>query len=127
MNRKCFLFPCNQCRLCNLRLRKELVKPAQSTLIRTLRQLLQCHLCVNKYPSSPKRAVSEYVSLKLRKTEYANLHFKDSIFDSYVDLDLEEDVVDFLRELSRGLRFVLLEFDEEVGDVGDVEEFVGIV
>lgn len=50
--------------------------------------------CVNKYPSSPKRAVSEYVSLKLRKTEYASLHFKDSIFDSYVDLDLEEDVVD---------------------------------
>ena len=41
------------------------------------------------------------------------------IFEDIVGVE-EEDVVDFLRELSRGLRFVLLEFDEEVGDVGDV-------
>ena len=51
---------------------------------------------------------------------------EDLIFEDIVGVE-EEDVVDFLRELSRGLRFVLLEFDEEVGDVGDVEEFVGIV
>ena len=51
---------------------------------------------------------------------------EDLIFEDIVGVE-EEDVVDFLRELSRGLRFVLFEFNDEVGDVGDVEEFVGIV
>ena len=45
---------------------------------------------VTKFTNIPKRAVSDYLCVKLRKLSYCNLHFKDSIFESYTDLDLEE-------------------------------------
>ena len=59
--------------------------------------------CVNKYPNTPKRAVSMYVSMKMMKNEYIDLHFKDSIFDSYVDFDeQQEEVVIDLTETTQG-------------------------
>lgn len=61
--------------------------------------------CITKYPNSPKRAVSAYVATKMMKNEFIDLHFKDSLFDTYVDLDLKEDVVD--------LRTVSYESDEQ--------------
>ena len=50
--------------------------------------------CINKYPNSPKRAVAMYVSMKMMKNNYIDLHFKDSIFDTYVDLDVAEEIID---------------------------------
>ena len=46
---------------------------------------------------------------------------EDLIFDDVVGVE-GDDVVDFVRELSWGFRFVLFEFDDEVGDVCDVEQ-----
>ena len=49
--------------------------------------------CVNKNTNSPKRAVSVYMNLKMTKNEYADLRFKDSMYDVIVDLDLKEETV----------------------------------
>ena len=49
--------------------------------------------CVNKNTNSPKRAVSVYMNLKMTKNEYADLRFKDSMYDVFVDLDLKEETV----------------------------------
>ena len=49
--------------------------------------------CVNKNTNSPKRAVSVYMNLKMTKNEYADLRFKDSMYDIIVDLDLKEETV----------------------------------
>ena len=49
--------------------------------------------CVNKNTNSPKRAVSVYMNLKMTKNEYADLRFKDSMYDVFVDLDLKEEPV----------------------------------
>ncbi len=46
---------------------------------------------INKYPKFPKKAIAEYIAIKMKKLEYCNLHFKDSIFESYVDLDLQDE------------------------------------
>ena len=57
--------------------------------------------CINKYPNSAKRAVAAYVATKMMKKDYIDLHFKDSIFDAFVDLDLKEEVTD-LNKVTQG-------------------------
>ena len=49
--------------------------------------------CVNKNTNSPKLSVSVFVNLKMTKNEYADLRFKDSMYDVIVDLDLKEETV----------------------------------
>ena len=58
--------------------------------------------CINKYPNSPKRAVAAYITTKMMKNEYIDLHFKDSLFDTFVDLDLKEDVTVDLKSATQG-------------------------
>ena len=58
--------------------------------------------CINKYPNSPKRAVAAYITTKMMKNEYIDLHFKDSIFEAFVDLDLKEDTTIDLNQVTQG-------------------------
>ena len=58
--------------------------------------------CINKYPNSPKRAVAAYITTKMMKNEYIDLHFKDSIFEVFVDLDLKEDTTIDLNQVTQG-------------------------
>ena len=58
--------------------------------------------CINKYPNSPKRAVAAYITTKMMKNEYIDLHFKDSIFETFVDLDLKEDTTIDLNQVTQG-------------------------
>ena len=58
--------------------------------------------CIDKYPNSPKRAVAAYITTKMMKNEYIDLHFKDSIFETFVDLDLKEDTTIDLNQVTQG-------------------------
>ena len=51
---------------------------------------------LEKHPEKPKMVISYYFSIKMKKKEYRDLHFVDSIFDAFKDLEevgiLEEEV-----------------------------------
>ena len=61
---------------------------------------------LEKYPDKPKMVISHYFTVKMRKKEYQDLHFVDSIFEAYEDLEevgvLEEETIDLSETFEPG-------------------------
>lgn len=63
--------------------------------------------CLEKHANKPKMALSYYFNIKMKKKEYKDLHFIDSVFEAYEDLDEvgileEEETIDLSENFKPG-------------------------